>query len=299
MDKDMGLLVDHFLSIKHPKSHELIEEKFVGSILGNFLINDISRLFGSDTVFQSVVEDVGAWNFKEGVASMDIFLEKLQAAQSFKVLYLESPVFWRLKNALEFVKKSHPGQLTELPQYFHDMASAIKGEYAAGDVDFSDVVRGITAEIGGRVIVNGLNDLTFQEEGGSDYPLSQTAMGIVNFGMLGLLIEKRILDENTVLFIDEPEAHLHSAWQVAMAEVLFTLAERGVSIVMATHSADILKWLQVHAKENPDVEKIVALNHFQKGGTVESGDDFLETLSGIQDDLTAPYQDMFIRGLRA
>ena len=60
-------------------------------------------------------------------------------------------------------------------------------------------------------------------------------MGIANLGILALLIERKVLDKGTFLFIDEPEAHLHPAWQVIMAETLFELAKGGVNVVIATH----------------------------------------------------------------
>ena len=211
------------------------------------------------------------------------------------VLYLESSSLWRLKDALESVK-NHEQPL--VPGYFHDMLNVISGNYYPKVPKFSDAWNELTAEIGGRVFMNKTDDLIFQEEGGGNYPLLLAAMGVTNMGMLGLLIEKDLLGESTFLFVDEPEAHLHPAWQVAMTKVLIRLAEQGVKVVMATHSADILKWIEIYVKENPEAEDLFALNHFADG-TVKSGDGFREELGGIMDDLTTPYQHMFIRGLRA
>ena len=302
---DIDKHIDTLLRMKEsePIKHVLDElyQQVGQSIIENFQVSNPLRLCGGNGLLIGAnIEGLGANSSKNKLGFVGVSIKDARAMEQYsRALYLESPVFWRLKNALESVERFHPRQVPDVPKYFHDMAKVIKREYTGG-IGLSDVSENIADTIGGRVVVDAITgNLLFNEKDGGEHPLHLAAMGVANFGMLGLLIEKNLLDENTVLFIDEPEAHLHPAWQVAMAEVLFTLAERGVNIVIATHSADILKWLQVHAKENPDVEKIVALNHFQKGGTVESSDDFLETLSGIQDDLTAPYQDMFIRGLRA
>ena len=132
------------------------------------------------------------------------------------------------------------------------------------------------------------------EQGGRSFPLQTTATGVANLGILALLIERKIIDHGTVLFIDEPEAHLHPAWQVIMAEALFRLAKAGVKVVVATHSLDILKWLEVWVKKHPEDEKIVALNQFP----VLNGDDeaFGQKMAKIKGDLTKPFFDLYLDG---
>lgn len=109
-----------------------------------------------------------------------------------------------------------------------------------------------------------------------------------------MLIERKIIDHGTVLFIDEPEAHLHPAWQVIITEALFRLAKAGAKVVIATHSLDILKWLEVWVKKNPDDEKIIALNQFP----ILHGDDsaFDQKIAKIKADLTKPFFDLYLEG---
>ena len=47
--------------------------------------------------------------------------------------------------------------------------------------------------------------MSFEQKGRS-FPLQTTATGVANLGILALLIERKIIDHGTVLFIDEPEA---------------------------------------------------------------------------------------------
>ena len=138
-------------------------------------------------------------------------------------------------------------------------------------------------------------NLSFQENG-RNFSLPVTAMGIANLGILALLIERKVLDKGTFLFIDEPEAHLHPAWQVVMAESLFELSRQGVNVVIATHSADILQWLDVHVKKNPDDEQLIALNQFPvKSGKTE--EDFETKMGKIMHELTKPFSDLYIEGI--
>ncbi len=121
-------------------------------------------------------------------------------------------------------------------------------------------------------------------------------MGIANLGILALLIERKVLDKGTFLFIDEPEAHLHPAWQVVMAESLFELSRQGVNVVIATHSVDILQWLDIHVKKNPDDEQLIALNQFPVNGD-KAEEDFETKMGKIMHELTKPFSDLYIEGI--
>ena len=149
--------------------------------------------------------------------------------------------------------------------------------------------------LGGKIVISESGDLSFQENG-RNFSLPVTAMGVANLGILALLIERKILDEDSFLFIDEPEAHLHPGWQVFMAETLFELAKRGVNVVIATHSADILKWLEVHVKKNPNDESLIALNKFPANGSENGEQDFNDKIAAIKQELTKPFADLYMAG---
>ena len=123
-----------------------------------------------------------------------------------------------------------------------------------------------------------------------------TAMGVANLGILALLIERKALDENALIFIDEPEAHLHPAWQVVMAEALFELSRQGANVVIATHSVDILKWLEVHAKKNPEDTELIALNRFPVNCS-EVDEDFETKMGNLKQELTKPFSDLYLEGI--
>ncbi|MYD31826.1 MAG: ATP-binding protein [Nitrospira sp. SB0675_bin_23] len=149
--------------------------------------------------------------------------------------------------------------------------------------------------IGGKMAISETGNLSFHENG-RNFSLPVTAMGIANLGILALLIERKILDKGSFLFIDEPEAHLHPAWQVIMAETLFELSRQGMNVVIATHSADILKWLEVHVKKNPDDEQLVELNQFPVNGR-EVDEDFEIRIAAIKQELTKPFSNLYLEGL--
>ena len=282
-----------------------INQKIRENLIQNFQVPDLCALRGKkDAPSEVDIEIFGTFTFsKEEVESRipRLGLQRLQ--QCSKVIYLESPVYWKMKNALESIRM-HPrfrysqrDQIIGIPEYFYDLANALKLQYT-GDMAFPELYEKLTSEdvLGGKIAISESGDLLFQERDRS-FSLPVTAMGIANLGILALLIERKVLDKDSFIFIDEPEAHLHPAWQVFMAEALFDLAKGGVNVVVATHSADILKWLEVHIKKKPEHEELVALNHFSPQGVIDGDSDFDAKLASMKQELTKPFSDLYIRGL--
>ena len=217
------------------------------------------------------------------------------------VVYIESPVYWKLFDVLGGRRPSmlvrRPGRerLTGVPDYFYDLAQMITGKYT-GEMAFADVHRELVGEnaINGEVAMSESGDIVFKEAGRS-FPLVTAAAGVANIGFLAMLIERKVIDDGTMLFIDEPEAHLHPAWQVVVAKALFQLAREGVRVVLATHSLEILKWLEVHLKENPGEGKHVALNRFPD--PVFDDEDVETKLASIKYSLTKPFVSLYMRGI--
>ncbi len=304
--------IKNFLSGLKEELHQTKAENFIVAGIGyelsqnliqNFQVPNVSDLIRVEgTPSEVVVEDFGNFAFLDEGVRFEIDRSWVKQLQQYsRVIYLESPVYWKLKTALEdtrdySVNFGNRERLSGVPGYFYDLARALKYEYT-GDMAFLDVYKTLTSKnvIGGKIAISETGNLSFQENGRS-FPLPVTAMGIANLGILALLIERKVLDKGTFLFIDEPEAHLHPAWQVIMAESLFELSRQGVNVVIATHSADILQWLDVHVKKSPDDEQLIALNQFPvKKDKAE--EDFETKMGKIMHELTKPFSDLYIEGI--
>lgn len=255
------------------------------------------------------VEKFGRFDFEEYRFFFDKEIDFKNRSSSLSrlrrygnIIYLESPVYWKLKNALESVLHTtnrsvgKRERLTGVPGYFYDLARDLTFGYS-GDIVFPEIYEKLTSSeiIGGRVALAEGGSLNFHEDE-RIHPLSVTATGVANLGILALLIERRVLNENSLIFIDEPEAHLHPAWQAVMAEALFELARQGASVVIATHSMDILKWLEVHVKKHPEHEELIALNRFPTDDN-DPDEDFEIKMAKIMEDLTKPFSDLYLEGL--
>jgi len=95
------------------------------------------------------------------------------------------------------------------------------------------------------------------------------ASGIKTFGIIQMLLTGGIITSNTVLIIDEPEAHLHPEWQLKYAEVLTQLVDMGVYVLVSTHSPYMIEALK-HYSEKLQQEKITNfyLGSAGKHGTI-------------------------------
>lgn len=71
--------------------------------------------------------------------------------------------------------------------------------------------------------------------------LKDVATGFKTFSYLQRLLENGYLNEETLLMIDEPEAHLHPQWVVEFARLLVLLNKKlGLKIMLASHNPDMV-----------------------------------------------------------
>lgn len=79
------------------------------------------------------------------------------------------------------------------------------------------------------------------------FSIKNTASGIKVFGLLQILLGNEIIDKNTMLIFDEPENHLHPKWQLELAQVLVSLVQQGVFVLVSSHSPYMIEALKRYA----------------------------------------------------
>ncbi len=89
----------------------------------------------------------------------------------------------------------------------------------------------------------------------------------VGFGVsqvLPVLVALLVAEPGQLVYIEQPELHLHPRAQVALAQVLADAANRGVRVVAETHSALLIQGIQtLVAKQALEKEKVI-LHWFQR-----------------------------------
>ena len=124
----------------------------------------------------------------------------LQEELNPRIIYLESPIYWKLKGSLEdtgFYRTSntadHATRLSGVPGHFIDLLAMLKHEYI-GDMEFPEVHTQLTDKniVGGKISISEQGDLRFQEND-RNFSMHSTATGVANLGILALLIERKVL----------------------------------------------------------------------------------------------------------
>ncbi len=84
---------------------------------------------------------------------------------------------------------------------------------------------------------------------GEVFDLAECATGIKALSILNILYSNGWLDSETLLIIDEPEAHLHPQWVVEYARILLLLNRKfKVRLLLTSHSPDMVNALSTVGK---------------------------------------------------
>jgi len=106
--------------------------------------------------------------------------------------------------------------------------------------------------------------------GPKKFSMSQTAEGVKKIGLIAHLIRNRNIQRGSVLFFDEPAAHLHPQATLAFVEMLYEMAKADIQLFIATHSYIVLKQFELLAREHEDRMPLCILSPTDEAGVSKS-----------------------------
>lgn len=219
------------------------------------------------------------------------------------IIFFDSPVYIKIRKALEKSKNSRFSQfdkdedkyLKGYPQYLDQLYDYIDKEYI--DIpEFYVISQEIQEIIQGKLEVSNSGEISYTDTNHNTIPLSLTAMGISNIGLIDLLLRNNIINKGSFLIMDEPEVHLHPEWQVVMAQILYKIAKNGANVIIATHSLDFLKAFENILKEDKKAEEIIAINKMPYDEEFTDLSE-LEKVGIALDDLSKPFYDLYMQDI--
>ncbi len=99
--------------------------------------------------------------------------------------------------------------------------------------------------------------LVYQRNDGQTFHLSESATGVQAFAFLQLLLKKGLINDRSLIIIDEPEAHLHPQWIVEYAKVLVELNKKTKArFFIATHSTDMVSALRYISEKEDTLDHL-------------------------------------------
>jgi predicted ATPase len=131
-------------------------------------------------------------------------------------------------------------------------------------------------------------------ESGLKKPL---ALSSISAGMKAFLIIKRLLElgeikERNILILDEPEIHLHPAWQLQFAEILVLLQkEFDLTILLATHSPYFLNAVEVYSEKHK-IKNRINIYLAENNGDTSDVREVTNNIDIIYKQLAMPFQKL-------
>lgn len=135
------------------------------------------------------------------------------------------------------------------------------------------------------------NDFSYRFNN-KELDIKNLSAGLKTFVILKTLLEKGILEENGVIILDEPEIHLHPAWQIIFAELIVLIQkEFNMHILLNSHSPYFLNAIEIYAEKHNIKEKCNFYSAYLSGQFSEFKD-VTDNIEEIYYKLARPFQDL-------
>ena len=133
-----------------------------------------------------------------------------------------------------------------------------------------------------------------QKRGGKEIRIlpRNLSSGLKTLTLMKLLIERGILKPNGIIIFDEPETHLHPAWQVYLADFLVTLQKNyGLHMLISTHSPYFISALEAFSTKYKTIDETkFYFSEFVNEGVIFN--DVTQDTSVIYRSLAEPFQEI-------
>ncbi len=291
-------------------------DEFKNNLKENFQVMSLVDLKTNGSTTENAVfniERLGEIKIEKESVDFNLNAEAISEFQSLRnVVFVESPIYWKLRKPLmEIQRRSRNNsiltfqkansELLGVPKYFYDLMDLLNLDIKSDsntDEFVSSILGKINNTLSSELDISDSGEIYFKDKGcAKNINLNLTATGITNLGVIGLLVKKNVISKGSYVFIDEPEVNLHPAWQQVMIEALYELSKNGISVVVATHSIDMIKYIEniMDKLEHNVINDHFAINRLSNDG-ISLGDELdpRQSLLKIKDDLGKPFYDLVL-----
>jgi hypothetical protein len=106
--------------------------------------------------------------------------------------------------------------------------------------------------------------LPHAQRGGAQDLVSLADVGLGVSQTLPILVALLSARRRQIVYLEQPEIHLHPRAQVALGPILLETAGRGVTVVCETHSSLLLRSIQTAVAKSPSRSRLVNLHWFSR-----------------------------------
>lgn len=255
-----------------------VESEFMNQITTNGADNSHVEFIWDEANGDGVVFDVRNENMKMVKCSIENTL--LDATYVETPLYL--PIVDPLRRSATYVENMRSRMIQPMvPLHVKDIVNKydLLSNYPQ-DKTTTDLLKMIMKIINGKFIYDEKEKTILFKDNKRDeeYMTINVASGVKTFGVLQILLQINAINENKPLLWDEPENHLHPAWQIKFAEMLVLLSKSGIPIVVSTHSPYFIQSIRYYSQK---YQLASYVNYYMN----EIEDDGLATVKEVTNDL--------------
>lgn len=255
-----------------------VESEFMNQITTNGADNSHVEFIWDEANGDGVVFDVRNENLKMVKCSIENTL--LDATYVETPLYL--PIVDPLRRSATYVENMRSRMIQPMvPLHVKDIVNKydLLSNYPQ-DKTTTDLLKMIMKIINGKFIYDEKEKTILFKDNKRDeeYMTINVASGVKTFGVLQILLQINAINENKPLLWDEPENHLHPAWQIKFAEMLVLLSKSGIPIVVSTHSPYFIQSIRYYSQK---YQLASYVNYYMN----EIEDDGLATVKEVTNDL--------------
>ena len=153
-------------------------------------------------------------------------------------------------------------QLFGFDDTYLDLARAL-GEASTRGKNYKEFAKArqvLKDMLGGKVDQDRETGRWYFRQGNLKFPIWMTAEGIKKIAILDRLLGNRYLDQNSIVFVDEPEAALHPSAISTFMDIIAQLASSGIQFFLASHSYFVVKKLYLIAQEKQQRIPVALVN---------------------------------------
>ena len=201
--------------------------------------------------------------------------------------FVESPLYLQMIDTLAQARTFKDNNLafrasgmrtSYINYHAQDMAQKLD---AYREIDMTDMFfrhENVSEVTGGRFTYDANKKSLLWIKDGKTYSPINVASGIKSFGVIQMLLETGAINENSILIWDEPENHLHPEWQLLFARLLVQLAQRGIPILLSSHSPYFIQAIRFYSHKTP-------LQEYVRYYMAEEQSDGLSVIEDVSNDL--------------
>jgi len=159
-------------------------------------------------------------------------------------------IFIPAKEVLTFFKgfrRLYEKSYLEFDKTYYNLCKALE-EPLSKESKLDDILLKIENILDGTIKIIDGNFYLIRDN--REYEITLIAEGLRKIAMLAYLLSNSALDEQSILFWDEPEANMHPKLIDDIVSLLVILANKGIQIFISTHSPYILESFNNHLQRD-------------------------------------------------